>query len=244
MPLLVRSAAEQPGQHEEDQHDHEEHEGGGEGQLHDDRLGLEDVLVEHQGQRALGAVERVEFMLLLPKAVKISGAVSPAAMATPSTHGGDEAGARRGQHDLAHGPPLGGTEGERRLAKSSRHDPEHLLGRPGDGREHEHEERHGGGETRVPDHVGHDEDGVDEDAGHDGRDAAHGGDDGPDEARPPPADLVEEDGGEEGQRHGHEGGQADLLERPDDGVADADVAEEMRVGRLVEPPWSATGSRR
>ena len=95
--------------------------------------------------------------------------------------------------------------------------------------------------------MGHDEDRVDEDPGHDGRDAAHGRDDGPDEARPEPAHLVEEDGGEERQRDGEEGGQADLLHRPDDGVADADVAEEVGIGRLVEghgAPQEADGEMR
>ena len=139
---------------------------------------------------------------------------------------------RRRQDHAPHGLPLGGAERQGGLAQPVRHQAQHDLGGGADHRDHADAQGERGGEAAAVLAELEDQHGVDEEAGHDGRDGAHGLHHGPHHAGQATAHLAEIDRGRDGERHAEHHRDGDLLEGAHHGGDDAALVE-RRLGADV-----------
>ena len=199
----------------------------------------------------------------LPKTSSSTGAVSPVIRAIASMTPVVMPPMAVGQHDLQRSVRHFGTpSAQGRLAQLVRHELEHLLGGAHHDRHHQDRQRQRAGEARVAEAQDDDPERQDEQARDDRRDAGHHVDEEGDDLRQRAAPVLDQvDRGEQADRHRDDGGDADLLERADDGVVDAAaraggdhpghrVGQEVAVEDLRRPcrrwsrPASTAGSRR
>ena len=218
-------AADDAGEGEEDDDQHEEHDRGTEGAGDGDIQRLAHAGEHEQRQRQLRTVGRVVVEL-------VGGAGDQQDRRGLADHPGDaeqdrgdQAGAGGGQHHSPYGLPLGGAEGQRGLPQAIGHQPEHHLGRGDDHRDHAHAQGHGRGETTALPAELDDDQGVDEQACDDRRHGGHRLDDDPHQAGQPAAHLAEVHGCGDAQGHADDHRDGDLLEGADHRGEDAALVE-------------------